>query len=241
MQLLQKAKTTEIEFEENSEKKNFLVILGAAVTKPLMEAVGAQGIPHCFVFAKTGFIFNSTICVILCVVFHRGSGAALSSNGFKNKQILELLYIISLFLFCQEPEFEKEIERQCGKVSSFGGEAHSLGAASSNSVSEADASLPAHAPKVDETTKTVKIAIRSPKGQSAQFVRKSVCFAFCFKNVQVLNDVHTIGDLKRCVIDKGLAAAAPAFDLVQSHPKKTCHNNDLLGPLNGSALTIVPK
>ncbi len=54
MQLLQKAKTTEIRIEVNSEKLIFVLILGGAVTKPLMEAVGAQGIPHCFVFAKTG-------------------------------------------------------------------------------------------------------------------------------------------------------------------------------------------
>ncbi len=102
------------------------------------------------------------------LLFHRGSGAALSSNGFKKTKRKTFF----TFFFCQEPEFEKEIERQIGKVSSFGGEAHSLGAAGINSVSAADTSLPAHAPKVDETAKTVKIAIRSPKGQSAQFVRK---------------------------------------------------------------------
>jgi thiol-disulfide isomerase/thioredoxin len=117
-----------------------------------------------------------------------------------------------------DKEFISTIEAELAK-SAFMGEAHQLGGAESK---KAEASgVPAKGP-VAGPGKTVKVAVRGAGGETAQFV---------------LNDTHTIGDLKRCVIEKGLAQS-PAFDLVQSFPKKVCANAETLAAYNGSALTI---
>lgn len=116
--------------------------------------------------------------------------------------------------------FETTIQQECAKTA-FVGEAHTLGGGAKKAAADVHG-VPDKAPILDEAGKKIKIAVKSATGQSCQFI---------------LNETHTVGDLKRLVIDKGLAAT-PAFDLVQSFPKKVCANSDLLGPLNGSALTI---
>ena len=54
----------------------------------------------------------------------------------------------------------------------------------------------------------------------------------------VLNENHTIGDLKRMIIDQKVVPANKAFDLVQSFPTKVTANTDTLAQYNGSALTL---
>lgn len=102
------------------------------------------GIPHCFVFSRTGELVH---------------------HGHPMEPDFEKVAIPSSSPLFER--FNKAIQVECSKEAAFSGAGHSLGEKKEAAASEG---IPSSV-TVDEAAKKVKIAVRTNKGESFQFVR----------------------------------------------------------------------